>query len=169
MKIHEFLETLETKFGEGLYRKINYYYKPNKKGKQTKYPIDDFNNWDRDKIMSQRGKWRGDKINTFSFYIKYVPNLICIDFDTKDCINNELFKKLKQDNAWYTETKQGFHFYIFVDNLQSYSNEIRVGKGIDIDLINKKRNIWELPEREIIGEEKHYNWDRINFFLMKIK
>lgn len=169
MKVGDFFDLLENNYGKGLYRKINYYYNKNKKGILTKYPIDDFNNWDKEKVKKNRGNWDGSKINTFSFYIKYVPSLVCIDFDTKNCENNELYKKLNNDNAWKTETNKGFHFYIFIDNLQKYSNEIRVGKNIDLDLINVKRNTWEQPDREIIGKEMRYDWKSIKHFFNEDK
>jgi len=169
MKVGEFFDLLEIDYGEGLFRKINYYYNKNKKGILTKYPIDDFNNWEMLKVKHNRGCWDDSKINTYSFYIKHVPNLVCIDFDTKECENNELYKKLNNDNAWKTETKKGFHFYIFINDLQKYSNEIRVGKGIDLDLINIKRNTWEQPEREIIGNQVHYNWNSIKHFFNEDK
>ena len=97
MKVGDFFDLLENNYGKGLYRKINYYYNKNKKGILTKYPIDDFNNWDKEKVKKNRGNWDGSKINTFYFYIKYVPSLVCIDFDTKNCENNELYKKLNND------------------------------------------------------------------------
>lgn len=169
MKVLEFLEKLENEYGHGLYRKINYHYKNNTKNILTKYPIDDYNNWEKNKVMDNRGSWRSDKINTYSFYIKYIQNLVCIDFDTKDINNNQLYQRLNTDYCWNTATKKGFHFYIFIDDLQEYSNEIRVGKGIDIDLINKKRNTWELPERDINGEEVHYEWNDLKDYFNEEK
>ena len=161
MKSLEFLEQLESKHGKGLYRRINYHYQNTKKGQLRKVPIDDFNNWDKDKITSNRGYWKQDKINSYSFYIKYVDNLVCVDFDSKDINNDNLYNKLNNNNCWKTETKKGFHFYIFIDNIAEYTNEIQVGKYNDIDLINVKRNTWELPDREVTGEEKHFLWEEL--------
>ena len=161
MKSLEFLEQLESKFGKGLYRRINYHYQNTKKGVLKKVPIDDFNNWDKDKITSNRGYWKQDKINSYSFYIKYVDNLVCVDFDSKDINDDNLYNKLNNNNCWKTETKKGFHFYIFIDNIAEYTNELKVGKYNDIDLINVKRNTWELPDREIYGEEKHFLWEEL--------
>ncbi len=161
MKSLEFLETLENKFGKGLYRRINYHYQKNKKDQLKKVPIDDFNNWDKNKITNNRGYWKQDKINSYSLYMKYIPNFICVDFDSKDVANDVLYNKLKNNNCWETETKKGYHFYIFIDNIADYTNEISVGKFNDIDLINVKRNTWELPDREIKGEEKHFLWSEL--------
>ena len=55
MLIGEFYKKLESIHGKGLYRKINYFYKLNKHGEMTKYPIDDFNNWEQLKVKNNRG------------------------------------------------------------------------------------------------------------------
>ena len=161
MLIGEFYKKLESIHGKGLYRKINYFYKLNKHGEMTKYPIDDFNNWEQLKVKNNRGSWKDGKYNSFSFYIKYCKDLVCVDFDTHECKDNKLYQRLMKDDAWRTITKKGSHFYIYIDRMADYSNELKVGKDIDIDLINKKRNIWELPDREVHGIKCCYLWSQL--------
>mgnify|MGYP003627804949 FL=1 len=170
MEVLDFLQQLENKTGKCLYRHINYFYKMNKKGKRIKTPIDDYNNWDNTKIDNNRGSWSHDKINSYSFYIKYVPKLFCVDFDTKELGHNPLYKLLLDKNCWRTETKQGHHFYVYINDVPLYDNEVRVGKDCDIDLIYTKRNTWELPNRKIFGEEYTFDWNEVstNFDIIKM-
>ena len=116
-------------------------------------------------IMMNRGNKNS---NTFSFYIKHIKNLFCVDFDSKNLSNCDLYNYLNNNNVGYVETVKGYHYYIYIDNIGEFSNEIKVlNQNIDIDLIGKGRNIWESKEREYNGDinnVKRFDWFDISQF-----
>ena len=151
--IKNYCEYLEKKHKVYCYRKIGVVY--NSDGK--KIPSGEKNNMLQDEINSNRGDG-----NTYSISIKYVPDLYCIDFDTKDLSNNKLFGLLKENQCIMTETKKGYHFYIYINNMIEYTDQqkIYIDPSCDIDLL-KKNNVWETDNRNVKGKNFKIDWEDI--------
>ncbi len=131
-----------------------------------KVPIGEKNNMKPGEIMMNRGNKNSKYL---SLSIKYINNLYCVDFDTKDVNDCEFYNYLNNNNVGYCETTKGYHYYIYIDNMNEYSNEIKVLKqNKDVDLIKKVRNIWEPKDRIYNGDisnVKRFDWNDIsNYF-----
>jgi len=141
------------------YRKINVVI--NDEGK--KIPYGEKNNLSLDDIEKSKGSG-----NTYSLYVKHVPKLYVVDFDTKELDGCELKEFLDKKKTVYTETKKGYHYYIFINDMIEYSNQQKIYKNdnFEIDLI-KKNNIWETADRTVYGTISNVNtfdWNDINHF-----
>ena len=142
MKVNLFLKSIEFKHNIPCYRLIDVNVVNGKK-----IPCGEKNDLKPDEIKNDRG--RG---NTFSFSIKWIPDLFMIDFDFKEDIeNNDLFIYCKKVGMPYVETKKGFHFYTYIHNPDGkfcFSNQQKVYKdpNYEIDLI-KINNCWETSDR----------------------
>ncbi len=108
-----------------------------------------------------------------SIYLKYVKDLYCVDFDTRDkCILEEgkvpdpqqsgcflpinpLFKMMMESGTPYTETAKGFHFYTYVVGCPDFQNGLKIAKDEavcgEVDLIGRK----QVGQSNIIENEKH--------------
>lgn len=125
------------------------------------------NNWTPEEINEkvknpdwiEKKCWQG---NTFSFYVKHIPDLYVIDYDTKEICDDELYDKLNDECVAMTETNKGYHFYVYIKNLPKFSEQQKVGihENIEMDLI-KTNNIWETKTRTIVGDIKTYEWNDI--------
>ena len=174
MDIHQFILQLECKFDYKIFREININYKVDKKGKKQKIPLGEKNNLTIEDLKScTRGYG-----NSYSIYTKHIPNMHVVDFDTKVNLEGcELYNFLINKKAPYTETTKGFHFYTYIKDLPSFSNEKKIycDPQYEIDLIGKINNIWETKGRKVInGKEgipsfdwndmkKYFNIDYMNF------
>ena len=179
----DFVETiLEDRWGEGLYRKIKvlpagtiYENEP----LTAKKCFGEKNNLTREKVIAQpigHAEW-----NNYSIFLKFVPELCCIDFDTKTFRDGglEFITMLREKGCYHTETAKGFHFYVIIKELQPFTNEINVANlehfnnANDIDLIRNAINIWEIADRDVVGHEimeiewssivKYFNPAKMNF------
>jgi hypothetical protein len=167
MNIVDFVEKLEKEIDIPCYRYINIDYVDGKK-----IPLGEKNDMTIEQINKNRGK--GDWI---SIYLKHIPNLYVIDFDTK-YINEdedviplyEFYDILNNDCVAYTETTKGFHYYIYIKDIPKFTQQQRVcsNPNIDMDLI-KTNNIWETKTREIKGEIKEYAWNDIKIYFNEYK
>lgn len=103
--------------------------------------------------------------NVICCHIKHIPDLYVIDFDRnkqknqskEDLRNSVFFQALINQGHACTETKNGFHFWIYIKNVPKYSNQVKVGveENYDYDLL-KINKCFEYPEinNEVIGELK---------------
>jgi len=132
------------------------------------------NNWSLDAIEKEEKEngWIYKKCqkegNSYSLYVKHIPKLYVVDFDTKELDGCELKDFLDKRKTLYTETQKGFHYYIFINDMIEYSNQQKVYKddNFEIDLI-KKNNIWETADRIVYGNISNintFNWTDINHF-----
>lgn len=130
-----------------------------------KVPVGEKNNMKPGEIMLNRGN---KNANTLSLSIKYINNLYCVDFDTKEVNDCDFYKFLNDNNVGYCETTKGYHYYIYIDNIDEYSNEIKVLKqNKEVDLIKKGRNIWEPKDRIYNGDisnVKRFDWNNISHY-----
>lgn len=159
MDVEEFFKQIEKdNDNKCLYRHINIRY--NKKG--IKIPSGEKNDLTIDEIKKNRGN---TNYNTLSLYVKHIPDLYVIDYDTNDCKEDLLFFAMMEEKVAYTKTLKGYHFYVKIKNIGKYSQQQKIFKnGLDVDLI-KKNNIWETKERIVKGTIKEYEWDELkNFF-----
>lgn len=92
--------------------------------------------------------------------------IYCFDVDEvisyKDVI--AIYPFLQGTNYVRGNTK-GFHFYLNIQNVPKYSNEVKVGyhRLRDIDLIRNKKNMWENITKKVKGEcIKEYEWEDIS-------
>jgi len=87
----------------------------------------------------------------YSLYIKYVENLYCIDIDD-DKINSiyELNKitEVFKNCLWVKGNTKGIHIYVYIKDMPKYSNQQKVFKKFNGDLI-KKNNMWERLDKKI--------------------
>jgi hypothetical protein len=139
-----------------------------------KKPVGEHKNWTTQQIEQDRGYWKPALgFKCYSIYLKWIPNLYCIDFDEKEIDNSQLYKILKKTNTYYTETKKGYHFYVFIYGIGIYKNQINVGsEEIAIDLL-KDNNCWETHNRDVYGNQianfewkslqPYFNLDKMNF------
>ncbi len=125
-------------------------------GKKT--PIGDYNNRSPAEILSM-GRGSG---NSYSLYLKHIPNLYVIDYDTKEVDEDEFYDILNEDCVAMTETTKGWHFYVIIKNMPTYSNQIKVYKNelYDVDLLHAT-NVWEDSTRIIKGDLIEYDWNNI--------
>ena len=130
-----------------------------------KVPINEKNNMKPGEIMMNKGNINSKYL---SFYIKYIKNLYCVDFDTKNVNDCDFYHFLNDNNVGYCETTKGYHYYIYIDNIDEYSNELKVLKqDKDVDLINKCRNLWEPKDRIYNGDitnVKRFDWNNISHY-----
>ncbi len=130
-----------------------------------KVPIGEKNNMTPGEIMMNRGNKTS---NTLSLSIKYVNDLYCVDFDTKLVNDCDFYKFLNDNNVGYCETTKGYHYYIYIDNIDEYSNEIKVlNQDKPVDLIKKGRNMWEPKDRIYNGDisnVKRFDWNNISHY-----
>ncbi len=157
MDIQAFYDEIVAKLKQPIYRHIQVNLKNGKK-----IPFDEKNNMTIDEIKHNIGQ---PSRNTLSLYVKHIPDLYVIDFDTKQLGGCELYYKLLQENVAYTETAKGFHFYVYIKGISPYTQQQKIYKGnrYDMDLI-KKNNIWETKTRKIKGSIKTYEWDSLSQF-----
>lgn len=157
MNIQSFYDEIVSKLKQPIYRHIQVNLINGKK-----YPVDEKNNMTIDEIKQNIGQ---PSRNTLSLYVKHIPNLYVIDFDTKQLDGCELYTKLLDENVARTETSKGFHFYVYIHDMKSYTQQQKVYKNnlYDMDLI-KKNNIWETKSRTIQGSIKTYSWNDLQGF-----
>jgi len=157
--IESIFKSLNTLYGNNLYRKIMCSYENGKK----KYLSGEKNNLSLEDIQKSKGSG-----NTLSLYVKYIPKLYVVDFDTKELYGCEFKDFLDKRKTLYTETQKGFHYYIYINDMIEYSNQQKIYKddNYEIDLI-KKNNIWEKSDRIAYGTLSNiniFNWTDINHF-----
>jgi len=157
--IENIFNALNTVYEKKLYRRIQI--DIDSKGK--KRPQGEKNNMSIEEIQTNRGTG-----NSLSLYVKYVPKLHVIDFDTKELEGCELREFLDKRNTLYTETKKGYHYYVFINNMIEYSQQQKIYKDetFEIDLI-KTNNIWETADRVVngnISNINNFNWEDISHF-----
>ena len=155
MDIEDFFKTIEVQTKLSLYRHISVTL--NHKG--VKIPFGEKNNLSVEDIQSNRGNINH---NTLSLFVKHVPDLYVIDYDSKEVDGCELYCRLNDDCVAYTETKKGSHYYVTIKNITPFKNQqkIHVAGVIDLDLI-KTNNIWESKGRVVNGSIKEYDWNDI--------
>lgn len=150
---------------------ILYYF--NDKGKKT--PLGEKNNVAKENIFSQsfdtlikeNSRIKNEKIKAHSVYMKYIPDLYCVDID-ENIAYEEIIKNIPfVDGTSYCKgNTKGFHFYIKIENIDQYKNQQKVIKLCDGDLI-KKNNMWEKHGKEIFNFDsiKVVDWNDIkNYF-----
>ena len=159
INIESIFKSLNSIYGHNLYRKIMCSYENGKK----KYLSGEKNNLSLEDIQKSKGSG-----NTLSLYVKYIPKLYVVDFDTKELDGCELKDFLDKRKTLFTETQKGFHYYIYINDMIEFSNQQKIYKDDDfeIDLI-KKNNIWEKSDRMAYGNMSNVNtfdWNDINDF-----
>lgn len=91
--------------------------------------------------------------------------IYCFDVDCDANINDVIDTYPFLKDTYYTKgNTKGFHFYIEINDLEKYSNEVKIGNEYmpDIDLIRQKKNIWEKIDKKIQGKSiKEVKWDNV--------
>jgi hypothetical protein len=169
MLVPKFCKVLEKKFtpgkDEGCVRLIKVV-SADKHPDGKKHPIGENSSLTKIQIKESRSdpnlaamseKWGEDAVLSASIYVKHT-SLYCIDFDTKEFKTPQFFDALMAEECYYTETQKGYHFWVIFNNFPgSYQNEVDLASleyfnsEKDIDLIKKKRNVWEPNDREVKG------------------
>ena len=155
--IKDIFESLEQKHKTALYRKIEV--SVDNMGK--KYPVGgDHNDWTSKQIASNRGSG-----NTYSFSTKHAENLYVIDIDTKELDGCELYNVLNNRGVGFVETNKGYHYYVYIKNLDKFSGQQKVYRDetFEIDLL-KITNCWETTNRVYNGTIDNiqtFNWHLI--------
>lgn len=163
--VSELFQLIEKNEGHPVYRHIQVNFDGFKKT-----PIGEKNNMSIEQIKDNRGNKDG---NTLSLSVKHVDKLYVIDFDTKDLDKNELKQFLDLKQNLFIETKKGYHYYIFIEDMIDYSNQQKIYKDetADVDLI-KTNNIWETKTRKAYGTYQNinvYNWVELSKFFDETK
>ena len=161
MIIDELLSILQEKCNNNkIYRGINV--TQDEHGK--KIPLGEKNNIPLEKLNNTPQNL--DYGNCFSLYVKHIPNLYVVDFDTKKDLDRcPLYKMLMEDKVYHNDSfrMKGYHFYIYIENLPHFSNQQKVGidKEWEIDLI-KINNIWDRKGSQVWGNDfGYYDWQSI--------
>jgi len=108
-------------------------------------------NYKKDILMN---KSKNDK-RCYSIFLKY-SNIACIDIDDENIKSiNDLDDKydLIKKSYYVKGNTKGIHIYIKIDNLPEYTNEKKIGKFHEIDLIKNKNNMWEQIKKEVYNDE----------------
>jgi hypothetical protein len=189
MKVCEFVKVLEDEWDVGMYRKIMVI-PATKSVMRKKQPFGEKSDMSVAEIKKSRShdKSYWDKIGptllqkaekNYSIYVKHMTDLYVVDFDTKVFKTTDLYDLLMAQNIYHCETAKGYHFYLRIGGLGTYKNEVNLAnldffdKVDDIDLIARKRNVWEINTREINGStfgpiewqaiSKYFNEHAMNF------
>ena len=201
VKVKEWVDALEQEFGKGLYRRI----KVVRQEDGSKRPIWDMNTMSREQVLdkqheytpkskppykaSGRGYKESDDWTDYSIFVKHIPNLYCIDYDTHNVEDKSLYKLLMEAGTYYTKTKKGLHFYVMIHDMPIYTNEVDIAlttkdggeyeSAKDIDFIKYQKNIWENKNRSVYGNnftridsdtlKKHLNYYEMNVLGAKDK
>jgi DNA-binding transcriptional regulator YiaG len=169
--IENFYKYLNDKTGYNTYR----YIRVNMRN-GTKIPLGEFNNLTIEEIQTNKityeatnkkgNTYKIENHNCLSLYVKHIPDLYVIDFDTKKDLDNcKLKNLLDEKKTIYTETTKGFHYYIYIKNMIEYTQQqkIYIDDSFEIDLI-KTNNIWEDRKRVVNGNFEDvtiFEWDDI--------
>jgi hypothetical protein len=133
----------------------------NRDAQGKKVPIGENNSLTPEQIANDRGNPTG---NTLSIYIKHLPGIAVIDFDTKELENCALWELCCQRRYLRCETRGGYHVYIRC-NVPPGTREVKVGGDIDLDLIHDTRNVWETMGRRFDGEMQRMEWSELQTYL----
>ena len=130
MDVEDFFKSIEHETKLTIYRHIDITY--NSKG--NKIPKGEKNNLSVEAIKRNRGD---TSYNTLSLYVKHIPDLYVIDFDSKEVDEDPLYIKLNNECVAYTETIKGSHYYVYIKNIDVFSNQqkVNIDSTIDMDLI----------------------------------
>eukprot|EP01047_Picozoa_sp_COSAG01_P023949 COSAG01_NODE_1463_length_10232_cov_5.501234_13_plen_158_part_00 len=99
--------------------------------------------------------------NTYSLYLNHCPGLMCIDFDTKELENCQLWSELVSRDCLRVETRKGWHVYLrtqapidscTINALNGVSGDLLVGTG---------NNVWETDTRVLTGALQDVDWSVI--------
>ena len=92
--------------------------------------------------------------NHLSIRFQYVPTMLVVDDDDKDPVRSAACKKLFHDCP-FTKTGKGTHYFLKVEGMPSFSNEINVFQDFCGDLLghddSKCRNVWEEENRTVFN------------------
>ena len=125
----------------------------------TKLPIGERNNWSPQQIGDDRGQVTG---NTFSIYLRHVPRLVVLDFDTLDVEGDPLWEMCCQRQYCRTKTNGGYHVYVLSD-VPDGTPEKNIYPQKKMELL--QRNVWEHRERVFEGEIMEFPWEELKLFL----
>lgn len=132
---------------------------------------------------------RIDECNAISLFVKHVPDLYVVDFDTKELEGCELKDLLDEHNVAHSESwrGKGYHYFLFIRGVPQYSQQQKVYRAdseddptnfdpkfgvysrFEVDLI-KKNNSWErqrTPQGSvsyITGDIKSFDWEDLKRF-----
>ena len=166
MKIQDFYDTLSEEHRYYRHIGVRYVYN-NEKEKMEKVPTDEHNDWSLDKVQLNKGN---PSRNYLSLYLKHIPDLYVIDFDTKHLDDCDLINMLDDKKCCLTKTKKGYHYYVYIKNVPTYSNQQKVLKqDYDVDLI-KQNNIWEDKTRSLFGNKLlTFQWEELRQYFDETK
>ena len=68
--------------------------------------------------------YRGRGNAWISLYVKHIPKMFVVDFDTKTLDGCELKSYLDSMNTMWTETNKGYHYYVFIENMVVNFNDV---------------------------------------------
>jgi hypothetical protein len=94
-----------------------------------------------------------DAYMAISIYLKYVPRLYVIDFDTKSKCNdvNEFWDLCRSYETIQFNTVKGTHFYFYIDDVPEYSCSTKIQESEDygdVDIVGKKKDgMFNITER----------------------
>lgn len=121
-------------------------------------------------IVAARDYINKNNLKESKIMLCYNISLKNTDYYVFDVDNNSTYDEVLKvypflENTLYCNgNRKGFHFYLKIDNLPFYKNEIKVGNEnmVDIDLIGTTKNIWENIEKEIFNNSiKSLDWNDI--------
>jgi hypothetical protein len=80
-----------------------------------------------------------------SIYLKFVPDLFVIDFDTKEKCNedNELYDFCRSLQSVQIDTKKGAHFYFYISNMPDFTCSTKLQSSEeygDIDIVGRNKD-----------------------------
>ena len=170
MEVSSWIKELEEEFG-CIHRRIVV--------DRKKRPQGEHNDWTQEEIYNNRG-FSLDDFNTYSVYVKHIPDMYVIDFDMKydkvdgskgrvytqnheDLQKSPLYVMLDGLSCWVTKTVHGYHFYIFISSVPEYSDQqnVQSDDSFHLDLL-KVNNIWEHKDRYINGKPVRLDWSDIS-------
>lgn len=107
---------------------------------------------------------------TNSLFVKYTPNLYCVDVDEYDITNmTDFITKTGftefSECCWCVGNTKGIHIYITILDMPQYTNQIDVFDKFNGDLIGRQNNVWEKWSKQIIN----FNGELISFQYEAIK
>lgn len=112
-----------------------------------------------------------------SLYLKYVPDLVCIDCDSEEVNDpNQLGQILNvptinNSMCWTRGNNKGFHIYVKVKGFQKSMEGTKVfGEGMpDVDIIKYTKNIWEREDKVFKNKISDFDFSSISHLLKSKK
>lgn len=102
-------------------------------------------------------------------FLKHTPLLYCVDVDvpginTMDDFIQQTGIRMFENHTWTPGNNKGIHIYVNITDVPQYSNQIKVYKAFDGDLM-RQTNVWERIDKKVYGQIQTIPYSQIREIL----